>query len=112
MTTPLDGLPTVASYAAVTSTPFVLFTGSVAYTELRPGVSTVSIALRGTTGVAYISTRTAASSRITSFDIPDGKLVTIPNVACPPGEKRYLSVLVSREGADAAMTVIHYPPAT
>ena len=107
MTTPLEGLPEVRSYAA-TSTGGNVVLGRNSYPELPTGVSTIMVGSQQAALTVHLTTGAGNSYRYRSVSVDAGKTVTLTNVAVPEGETRYLNIWANGSG-DVGVTVITYP---
>ena len=110
MTTPLENLPEIRSYAATTDgTGSVNLTDSgSSYERLPEGVSTISISSKQADLTVYLSTGTAAASRYVIRDVKAGETVVLSGVPVPRGERRFMQIRAQSAG-DVGVTIITYP---
>ena len=109
MTTPLENLPTIKSFASVSLRNQVNIDDYGPYFPLYTGVSTVTVTLRGGGGQVHLSADKDYRTRYYTVDVVEGRPVVLSNIARAKGTSRYLAISPDKEGIDVGITIITYP---
>lgn len=108
MTTALENLPEVRSYALAASKAGVVRINGGLYLSLPEGVSTVSVTGHATDVTVYLCTSMSTSARYATRAATGGQSLVLSGVSVPRGESRFLQVVASSPG-DVGVTIITYP---